>query len=63
MENLCKHRSVELVQTEECLMKLSAKSFYKLHRVFSEDLVGVKLMRVKVKLNKPIYIGMTFRFV
>jgi ubiquitin len=59
MENLRKHRSVELVHTEKRLQKLAAKSTYKLHRIFSEDLVGVELRRVKVKLNKPIYIGMT----
>ena len=59
MENLRKHRSVELVHTEKRLRKVSAKSTYKLHRIFSEDLVGVELNRLKVKLNKPIYIGMT----
>lgn len=59
MENLRKHRSVELIHTETRLQKVSAKSTYKLHRIFSEDLVGVELNRTKVKLNKPIYIGMT----
>lgn len=59
MENLRKHRSVELCHTEKRLRKLSAKPTYKLHRIFSEDLVGVELSRLKVKLNKPIYIGMT----
>lgn len=59
MENLRKHRSVELTHTEERLMKLSSKSTYKLHRIFSDDHVGVELNRASVKLNKPIYIGMT----
>ena len=59
MENLRKHRSVELTHTEERLIKLSSNSTYKLHRIFSEDLVGVEMNKVKVKLNKPIYIGMT----
>ena len=58
MENLRKHRSVELVHTEKRLKKLTAKSTYKCHRIFSEDLIGVELNRFKVKLNKPIYIGM-----
>jgi len=51
-----KHRSIELTHTEKRLQKLSAKSTYKLHRTFSEDLVGVELNRIKVKLNKPIYL-------
>lgn len=59
MENLRKHRVVKLAHTEQRLKKLSAKSTYKLHRIFSEDLVGVEFNRVKVKLDKPIYIGMT----
>ncbi|XP_053406097.1 uncharacterized protein LOC128559090 [Mercenaria mercenaria] len=59
MENLRKHRSVELVHTETRLKKVSAKPTYKTHRIFSEDLVGVELNRMKVMLNKPIYIGMT----
>ena len=57
MENVRKHRSIELTHTEKRLQKLSAKSTYKLHRIFSEDLVGVELNRIKVKLNKPIYLG------
>ena len=59
MKNLRKHRSVELVHTEKRLKKVAAKSTYKLHRIFCEDLVGVELNRLKLKLNKPIYIGMT----
>ena len=59
MENLRKHRSIELVHTDERLRKVTSKSTYKLHRIFSEDLVGVEFNRVKVTLNKPIYIGMT----
>lgn len=58
MENLRKHRSVELVHTEMRLKKVTAKPSYECHRIFSEDLVGVELDRLKVNLNKPIYIGM-----
>ena len=59
MENLRKHRSVELCHTEKRMKKLSAKPTYKSHRIFSEDLVGVELTRAKVKLDKPLYIGAT----
>lgn len=59
MENLRKHRSVELVHTEKRLQKVSSKPTYKMHRIFSEDLVGVELSRKKIKLNKPIFVGMS----
>lgn len=59
MENLRKHRTVELCHTEKRLKKLSAKPTYKTHRIFSEDLAGIELSRHKVKMNRPIYIGMT----
>ena len=57
MENMRKHRSVELTHTEKRLLKLTAKSTYRMHRIFSKDLVGVELSRIKIKLNKPVYLG------
>ena len=59
MEQVRKHKQVELCHSEKRLKKISAKSTYKSHRIFSEDLVGVEMTRVKVKLNKPIYVGMS----
>ena len=59
MESVRKHRSVELCHVEKRLKKISAKPTYEAHRIFSNDLVGVELNRLKVKLSKPIYIGMT----
>ena len=58
MENVRKHVDVRLVQTKKKLLKLSAKSTFKACKIFNEDLVGVQLSRVQVKMCKPGYCGM-----
>lgn len=58
MENVRLHKNIELVHTEERLLKLTAKSTYKNSTIFNEDLVAVELLKAKVNLFKPIYCGM-----
>ena len=58
MENIRKHRNIELVHTENRLCKLASKCSYKSAKIFSEDLVAVELKKLKVTLNKPSYSGM-----
>ena len=58
MKNVRKHKNVELCHQGKRMKKLAAKPTYKTHQIFSEDLVAVELQRVKVNLNKPMYVGM-----
>ena len=58
MENVRKHKNIELVHTKKRMRKLSAKTNYKSSKIFSEDLVAVEMKRIKVTLNKPSYCGM-----
>ncbi|MCG8113271.1 MAG: DNA polymerase, partial [Candidatus Thiodiazotropha taylori] len=58
MENVRKHKNIELVHTRKRLAKLSAKPTYKTTKIFNEDLVAVEMERAKVKLYKPSYSGM-----
>jgi hypothetical protein len=58
MENVRKHKNIELVHREDRLRKLSAKPTYKHTTIFQEDLVAVELLQTKVKLCKPSYSGM-----
>ncbi|XP_045210672.2 uncharacterized protein LOC123562085 [Mercenaria mercenaria] len=58
MENVRKHKNIELVHNERRLLKLSSKSTYKTTTIFNEDLTAVELYRVRVLMNKPIYSGM-----
>lgn len=59
VENGRNRINVKLVHTERKLKKLCAKpSFYRF-KIFNEDLVGVENKKVKLLLNKPVYIGQT----
>jgi hypothetical protein len=58
MENVRKHRNIELVHTESRLKKVASKPTYRRTQIFNEELVAVELQRSKVKLFKPCYSGM-----
>ncbi|XP_053380054.1 uncharacterized protein LOC123531918 [Mercenaria mercenaria] len=55
MENVRRHKNIELVHTEKRLKKVTAKPTYKHTTIFNEDLVAVELFKTKVNLFKPIY--------
>ena len=57
IENVRKRERVELVTTAERLTKLVSKPTFNTFKVFNEHLVGVHLRKLKVMLDKPIYIG------
>ena len=59
MENLRNRVDVKLVSTKKMAMKLIAKSNYKSHTIFSEDLVAIHMEKTSQVFNKPIYLGMT----
>lgn len=58
MENVRRHKNIELVHTESSLEKVTAKPTYKNTTIFNEDLVATELFKSKVNLFKPIYCGM-----
>ena len=58
IENLRNRTKVELVHTEERFTKLMSKSSVDSIQRFNEDLVAVKMLQTKLKLNRPIYAGM-----
>ena len=49
---------MELVHTEERLMKLMSKPSVESFQKFSEDLAAVKMLQPKLVLKRPIYAGM-----
>ena len=59
MENVRNHMDFELVSTQEKLQKCINKPTYKGCHIINEDLVGVSKVKAKLKLDKPIYLGMT----
>ena len=59
MENVRKHRDIKLVTTEEKRIKLVSGRNYHTTKQFSETLLAIEMKKTKVKMNKPIYLGMS----
>ena len=59
MENIRKRVNVKLVTNENALNKLAKKPNYKEVNIFHENLIAVHVEKTTVKLNKPIYLGMS----
>ena len=59
MENMRKHRDIKLVTTDEKRNKLVSEPDYHTTKRFSENLLAVEMKKIKVKMNKPVYLGMS----
>ena len=59
MENVRKHRDIKLVTTDEKRNKLVSEPNYHTMNYISEDLSITEIKRMKVKTNKPIYLGLS----
>ena len=59
MENVRKHRDIKLVTTDEKRNKLASEPNYHTTKRFSENLLAIEMKKTKVKMNKPIYLGMS----
>ena len=54
-----KHSDIKLVTTEEKIIKLISEPNYRTTKQFSENLLVIEMKKAKVKINKPIYLGMS----
>ena len=59
MENVRKHRDIKLVTTEEKRIKLVSEPNYHTTKHFSDNLLAIEMKKTKVKMNKPVYLGMS----
>ena len=59
MENIRKHRDIKLVTTEKKRSKLVSEPNYHTINLISEDLSITEMKKTKVKMNKPIYLGLS----
>ena len=59
MENIRKHRDIKLVTTDKKRSKLVSESNYHTINLISEDLSIIEIKKSKVKMNKPIYLGLS----
>ena len=58
MENVKKHRDIKLVKTDHKRNKLVSEPNYHTMNLISENLSIIEMKKVKVKMNKPIYLGL-----
>ena len=59
MENIRKHRNMKLVTTDKKRNKLVSEPNYHTINYISEDLSIIEMHKTKVKMNKPIYLGLS----
>lgn len=59
IENVRSKVNIRLATSEEQIEKLLKQSSYKTATIFSEHLVAVHMLKTQVKLNKPVYLGMS----
>ena len=58
MENVRKHRDIKLVTTDKTRKRLVSEPNYHTTKWFSENLLAIEMKKTKVKMNKPIYLGL-----
>ena len=59
MENVRKHRDIKLVTTDKRRNLLVSRPNCHTTKWFSENLLAIEMKKTKVKMNKPIYLGLS----
>ena len=57
MENIRKHRNIKLVINREAYLKAVMKPSFKSGVLFGKNLMGCETGKIKVVMNKPVYLG------
>ena len=59
MENVRKHRDIKLVKTDKNRNKLVSEPNFHTMKLIDNNLAIIEMRKVKVKMNKPIYLGLS----
>ena len=59
MGNVREHRDIKLVTTDKRRNRLVSEPNYHTKKLFSEKLLAIEMKQAKVKMNKPIYLGLS----
>ena len=59
MENVRKHRDINLVTTDKRRNQLVPEPNYHALKCFSENLLAIEMKKTKVKMNKPVYLDLS----
>ena len=57
IENISKHRNIKLVTTEEKYLRTVMRPNFKSGVLFGENLMGCEIGKIKVVMNKLVYLG------
>ena len=59
MENARAHRDIKLVTTDKRRNQLVSEPNYHTKKYFSGNLLAIEMKKIKVKMNKPVYLGLS----
>ena len=59
MENIRKNKDIKLATTDKKRSKLVSEPNYHTINLISQDLSIIEMKKTKVKMNKPIYLGLS----
>ena len=57
MENIRKHRNMKLVNNKVVYLRTVMKPNFKSGMLFGPNLMGCEMGKVKIVMNKPVYLG------
>ena len=57
MANTKKHRDIKLVTTDKKRNQLVLETNYHTKKWFSENLSAIEMKKIKIKINKPVYLS------
>ena len=56
-ENIRKHKDIKLVTNEKVYLRMVMKPKFKSGVLFGENLMGCEMGKIKIVMNKPVYLG------
>ena len=59
MENVRDHRDIKLVTSDKRRKRLVSEPNYHSHKKFSDHLMAIEMKKTRVKMTKPLYLGMS----
>ena len=59
MENVRKHRNIELATTKRRRNYLVSEPNYHTANFFTENLLAIEMRKTQILMNKPVYLGLS----
>ena len=61
MENVRTNRDIKLATTDKSTNKLASEPNYHTIKHFSEKLLAIKINKINLKMNKPVYLNLSIQ--